>query len=204
MRHDLASPLKPDSPILAHHFLYVSNLLSMVRLALVPFLFSSILQGELLLTAVLGSLAILTDALDGYFARRLNQHSSLGKLLDPIADKTAIGAAILALVLSDREFPRWAFGVLVVRDVLIVAGNFLLFRKTQIIVRSNLWGKATTVCLSAALMLYVLRDTLPTMFRALAFYLLCLGLILAILSLWNYGLRLFNLHRAHELQQQKQ
>jgi CDP-diacylglycerol--glycerol-3-phosphate 3-phosphatidyltransferase len=191
-----------DALIAVHHFFYVSNLLSVMRIALIPFIFWSIMHRRHLATAALGGLAILSDALDGFFARRLNQHSNLGKVLDPIADKIAIASVILALVLSGRDVPRWAFGIVIARDVLIVLASIVLFRKTQIIARSNLWGKCTTVVLSAALILYILEDVIavPAFFP---FYVLCIGLILGVISIWSYGRRLFNLLRASELQRQK-
>ena len=103
-------------------------------------------------------MAILTDMLDGYFARRLNQRTNLGKILDPIADKAIIGAVIVALILSNSSFPRWAFVLVIIRDVLIVVANIFLFHRTQIIARSDVWGKCTTFFLATALTLYALAD----------------------------------------------
>ena len=79
------------------------------------------------MTLVVGGLAIVSDLLDGYIARRLNQQSDLGKILDPIADKLVIGVVILALILSNPKFPLWAFAIVIIRDCLIVTGNIIVF-----------------------------------------------------------------------------
>jgi len=186
-----------DARISVRDVFYVSNLLSLARMGLIPFIFLSIIHHHRLLTLVLGSLAVVSDALDGYFARRLNQHSNLGKVLDPIADKGAIGAVILALIVSKRDFPLWAFGIVIARDVLIVIAGIILFRQTRIIARSDLWGKCTTFFLSIALLLYVLelQSPLPP---PLPFYILCIGLVFALISSWSYSRRLVRMLQQSE------
>lgn len=168
------------------HFFYVSNVLSLARIGLIPIIVYSIIRHQHLMTLVIGGLAIISDLLDGYLARRLNQQSDLGKILDPIADKLVIGVVILALVLSDRKFPLWAFAIVIVRDCLIVVGNMIVFRRRRIITRSNRWGKCTSFVLSTALMLYVFNEYFP---NPIPFYVLTIGLVLALISAWSYGKR---------------
>ena len=205
MQHHL-SPTQPIAPsnarISKREVFYISNLLSLTRIGLIPFIFYSIIQYRQLTTLVLGSLAILSDALDGYFARRLNQHSDLGKVLDPMADKAAIGAVIFALILSDKAFPLWAFGIVIVRDLLIVLGSIVLFHRTQIIPQSDRWGKCTTFFLSIALLLYALEPQ-GSVSPALPFYVLCVGLVFAFISSWSYSRRLFRLLQQNKPPQRK-
>ena len=163
---------------------YVSNLLSLARIGLIPLIVYGIIHPYLLMAVVAGSLAILSDVLDGYLARRLKQQSDLGKILDPLADKLVIGLVILALILSNRELPLWAFAIVVTRDFFIVLGTIILFRRMRIITRSNRWGKCTSFLLSTALMLYLLELQHP-----LPFYVLCIGLVVALISTWSYGHR---------------
>jgi len=163
MQRPLASDCSPQtsgSPIAVRNFFYVSNLLSIIRLGLTPFLFRSIIRESHLAVLIIGGLAILTDMLDCYFARRLNQRTNLGKILDPIADKAIISAVIIALILSNSSFPPWAFGVVIIRDVLIVIANIFLFHRTQIIGKSDVWGKCTTFFLATALVLYAVTDNI--------------------------------------------
>lgn len=101
--------------------LTIPNALSAARIAAVPLFFWLIVGPErdglaVLVLAVSG----LTDYLDGYLAHRLNQHSRLGELLDPIADRLYIVAALVALLMRDI-LPVWVFVVLIGRDLAMTA-----------------------------------------------------------------------------------
>lgn len=172
-------------------FFYVSNLLSAFRLLLTPFLFYFIYRSQWKFASACGAVAVLSDVLDGFFARRFNQHTELGYILDPVADKLAIGAALFALVLSSTNFPNWAFVVIVVRDVAIVLGNGVLAYKAKMITRSNLWGKCTSFALSIALMFYLLRPILPQLPAKVEFYSLCVALVFVVISTVSYARHMF-------------
>ena len=169
-------------------FLYISNLLSTFRLLLVPLLFWLIYQKDYKYALFVGIIAILSDLLDGFFARVLNQHSELGYILDPIADKFAIGAGILALVLSGAtQFPLWALVAVAIRDVGIVIGNAYLAHKAKMITRSNWWGKCTSFSLSIAVILYLIHafqnNLLP---EWVPFTTLCVALLFVVISAVSY------------------
>ena len=210
MQRQLASDRSPQtsgSLIAVRNFFYVSNLLSIIRLGLTPFLFRSIIRESHLAALIIGGLAILTDMLDGYFARRLDQRTNLGKILDPIADKAIIGAVIIALIWSNSSFPRWAFVVVIIRDVLIVIANIFLFHRTQIIGKSDVWGKCTTFFLATALVLYVLVDNISVGSRLIPSfapsYVLYIGLVFALISVSNYSWQLLRLLRQNRAQPKK-
>ncbi len=201
------SPQTSNSLIAVRNFFYVSNLLSIIRLGLTPFLFHTIIRRSHVAVLVIGGLAILTDMLDGYFARRLNQRTNLGKILDPIADKAIISTVIIALILSNSSFPRWAFIVVIIRDVLIVVANIFLFHRTQIIARSDVWGKCTTFFLATALALYTLADNffegrgpIPPL---VPYSVLCIGLVFALISVSNYSWQLLRLLQQNRAQSKK-
>ncbi len=186
-------------------FLYISNLLSTFRLLLVPLLFWLIYQKDYKYAIFVGIIAILSDLLDGFFARVLNQHSELGYILDPIADKFAIGAGILALVLSGAtQFPLWAFLAVVIRDVAIVIGNAYLAHKAKMITRSNWWGKCTSFSLSIAVILYLFHAYLNHAFQDnllpewIPFTTLCVALVFVVISAVSYAR---NMLRALKLNQ---
>lgn len=108
----------------------VPNLISFVRILLIPVFVALLLHhgteaaGLLLLGAV-----VSTDWIDGYIARRTGSVSNLGKLLDPVADRLAIAAALITLVVR-HAFPLWAALLVLVRDGLIlVVGSILLVRR---------------------------------------------------------------------------
>ncbi|MDQ3991558.1 MAG: CDP-alcohol phosphatidyltransferase family protein [Actinomycetota bacterium] len=117
--------------------LTIPNALSALRIALIP-LFVMLLLGEdtRLVGLLLVGLVASTDWVDGYVARRTGAVTRLGELLDPVADRLAIAAALIALI-AIGAFPVWAALVVLVRDaVVLVAGTVLtLVRDVRIPVR---------------------------------------------------------------------
>jgi cardiolipin synthase len=107
----------------------VPNALSLVRILLIP-VFVVLLLGdgtELAGLLLLGAV-VATDWVDGYIARHTGQVSNVGKVLDPVADRLAIAAALVALVVRDAV-PLWAALLVLVRDALVlVAGAAVLAR----------------------------------------------------------------------------
>jgi CDP-diacylglycerol--glycerol-3-phosphate 3-phosphatidyltransferase len=183
----------PDIQIARRDFFYVSNILSLFRLLLTPLIFYSIKQRHSVGILTFGSLAILSDALDGFLARRLNQSSELGKILDPIADKIVIAAVLFALV-SNSTFPRLAFGIIIIRDTLILLGNGIVLYRVRTITRSNWWGKCSTFFLSVAMILYVLdQQKILDLQNETLFYVLCVGLLFMAISSWTYSQRMLRL-----------
>lgn len=136
----------------------VPNLLSAIRIAIIPVFVGLILHhgteaaGLLLLGATMA-----TDWVDGYIARRTGQVSNVGKILDPLADRLAIAAGLIALV-SRGVFPLWAALLILVRDaIVLVAGVIVALRwRARIDVR---WiGKAATFGLMLAVPLVSWAD----------------------------------------------
>lgn len=95
-------------------------------------------------------LAVISDFLDGLTARRTGSISDWGKILDPLADKVGIAALVVTLALV-RALPVWFLAVVVLRDLLIAVGGLLLTKRLGTPPSSNLWGKATSLCLSVYL-----------------------------------------------------
>ena len=178
-------------------FFYISNILSISRLITVPFIFFFIYREQWVYAIISGAIAVITDLLDGFSARRLQQHTQLGYILDPVADKLALGAAVFALVLSKTPFPVWAFLVIVIRDVLIVMGNSILVYKVKMITRSNLWGKCTSFFLSIVIMFYLLRPLTPLLPKNIEFYSLCLALVFVVISTVSYARHMFHVLETH-------
>lgn len=101
-------------------------------------------------------LAGLTDGLDGYLARRLNQVGRLGIVLDPIADKIFVGGLVIMAIFY-REFPVWLAAIVIGRDLLIMIIGGLLIRGTEISLPSNITGKFTFGALLALLFSHIIR-----------------------------------------------
>jgi cardiolipin synthase (CMP-forming) len=103
----------------------IPNLLSMLRLALVPPFLVLIVVGDYVAALIVLVVASFTDMLDGYLARRLRQVTRLGQLLDPAADRLYIFAALVGLAANDLV-PWWIVVVIVGRDVFLLVLGVVL------------------------------------------------------------------------------
>jgi len=125
--------------------LTIPNLLSLIRLLVVPLFISLLIYQDTGLALAVFLAASLTDAADGYIARKWNQHSYLGSILDPLADKAILDGAFVTLSLKGM-IPPWLSVVVVSRDVIIVGGVVLkaVFFDGRPEIRPSLLGKLTT------------------------------------------------------------
>jgi cardiolipin synthase len=136
----------------------IPNLLSVLRLLGIPLFLWLMLGPEwdaaaLLVLAVAG----LTDYLDGQIARRLNQASRLGQLLDPMADRLYILAVVIGFAVRDI-IPTWLAIGLPLRDVLLIALVPFLRTRGYSALPVHFLGKAATFCLLYAFPLLLLGD----------------------------------------------
>ena len=105
----------------------IPNLLTLARVLSAPTLAWLILRDNYLLALYVFIAAALTDAIDGFLARRLHQETEFGAALDPLADKL-IGLTVLILLTMQHWIPLWLTLVVVMRDSVIVAGAFAYHR----------------------------------------------------------------------------
>jgi cardiolipin synthase len=130
--------------------LTVPNLISAIRIVLIPVFVALILDHDTTTAGlILFGVVVATDWIDGAIARRTGQVSELGKVLDPVADRLAIAAGLIALAIRG-VFPWWAAAVILVRDVaVLVVGIVVLRRGGRVEVR---WiGKIATFSLMTAI-----------------------------------------------------
>jgi len=146
------------SPVSGFHVVprwTVSNILSLSRVVLLFPIVSLILKGrsEYRLTVlVLMLAATATDFFDGMIARVMNQVTDFGKLLDPIADKICVVAAVVALVVVG-DVPIWYAVLVAIRDILILVGGSLILKQRKVVVQSVWAGKFTVAFIAAYLIL---------------------------------------------------
>ena len=136
-----------DEPVASTRILTVPNVLSFARLLGVPVFLWLVLVPEadgwaFLVLAVAGA----SDWVDGYLARRLNQRSELGVLLDPLADRLYIAATLLGLALREL-IPWWLVGLLVARELFLLALLPRIRRSGRLALPVTYVGKAATFCL---------------------------------------------------------
>ena len=118
-----------DERTASRRIVTVPNLLSFIRILLIPAFVLLLLDRDTRLAGFLLMGAVVsTDWVDGYLARRTDRVTELGKLLDPIADRLALAAALVTLVVTDL-FPLWGAVIVLARDaVVMVVGIWALTR----------------------------------------------------------------------------
>jgi CDP-diacylglycerol--glycerol-3-phosphate 3-phosphatidyltransferase len=147
------------------HFWNVPNTLTLSRLVLAVVVFALISYTFYLSAAVVFSIAALTDALDGYFARLLNQESPIGRQLDPLIDKVIVAGAYIYLLMvginATGVYP-WMVTTIVVRELLIQGLRSLLEGQGHPF-GARLAGKLKTLfqCLSIIAILLCLWRPVP-------------------------------------------
>ncbi len=141
--------------------LTLPNWLTLTRIFMLPILVLFLLQGSALARQIAGgifALAALTDWLDGHLARTRGLVTPLGEILDPLADKLLIMAALLPLVAIGRA-DSWVVGILLGREFLVTALRAVALRH-GIVVAANKIGKAKMVLEVSAIILLIL-DLIP-------------------------------------------
>lgn len=137
----------------------ISNILSISRfLLLIPISILLLLNEESYRWYLFGLMIItfLTDSLDGLIARKFNQATELGKILDPLADKTAV-IVVCVILAFQGKLPIWFLSVVVVRDVLILLGGVYVKIVTGKILQSNTLGKWTVVVIAFYLVFVIIN-----------------------------------------------
>ena len=168
-------------------FFYVSNLLTLSRIILVipiVYLLSMDTNEYNTVIILLCIIAALTDFLDGYLSRRLKLVTELGIVLDPIADKIAMAAVLIALVYY-RNFHISLMIYLVCRDFLILLIGWFVVRKVERPIMANKWGKLNTTLITILVLLFLLEFN--NYFYTLVLYLCYLSILVSGISYARIG-----------------
>lgn len=133
--------------------LNLPNLLTLLRILLVPVLVVALTEeisnGSAIAAAVF-VVAALTDGLDGYIARSRQSITTFGKVMDPVADKLLIAAALIALVSLDR-LAAWVAMLIIAREF-AVSGLRIAAGQQGVVIPASLLGKLKTIVQSAAVL----------------------------------------------------
>ena len=143
--------------------LNLPNVLTLVRIMLVPVLVVALLDetpnGDTI-AAIVFAIAALTDGLDGYIARSRESITTFGKVMDPIADKLLIAAALISLVSLDRV-AAWVAMVIIAREF-AVSGLRVAAGQQGVVIPASLLGKAKTILQVAMVMALIAVDDTGT------------------------------------------
>ncbi|MFA5012884.1 MAG: CDP-alcohol phosphatidyltransferase family protein [Ignavibacteria bacterium] len=181
--------------VLNKEFFYISNQISLLRIILViPVIYFLINQNHNN-TNIIAALLIamyISDLLDGYLARKLNQVSELGKIIDPLADKIAVVSIAIILFFQGR-LETWFFIVVVARDVLILVFGLYLKSKSKIVLMSNYPGKLAVFSIGIIVLLAVFNYENFELLKKAISYLYYISVFLIIYSLYLYFRRFYKI-----------
>lgn len=132
------------------------NKLTMLRIILIPVFVVLLLFKYYYYAASIFIIASITDALDGYIARKYNLISNFGKLMDPLADKLLVTSALICLV-QLGDIPAWMVIVILSREFAISSLRAVASSTGKIIAASK-WGKAKTITQMIAIISILLQN----------------------------------------------
>ena len=181
-----------------------ANKITILRILLIPFFVVEVLyygqngnEVHRLLAIVSFAVAAICDGVDGYVARRYNQRSELGAILDPLADKLLLVSGVVVLSFDHSPYlksvPLWLTGTIIGRDILIMAGMLVIHLMVgKVKVRARIIGKIATV-LQMAVVLWIMFKWEESWLRALTLgTAICTG-ISGLLYVWD-GSRQLSAH----------
>jgi CDP-diacylglycerol--glycerol-3-phosphate 3-phosphatidyltransferase len=118
-------------------------------------------NGYNFIALAIGILCYITDILDGWLARKLDEITEVGKIIDPLADKIFVGVITSILVIQDR-LPLWFVAGILLRDAVIILVGLYITKRTGFVLPSNYPGKAAVFCIVLTMVCVVAE--LPALF----------------------------------------
>ena len=156
----------------------LANVITFVRLFLIPFVVVALSAGERTFSLLLLALFFVGDVLDGYLARTRNEISELGKFLDPLADKL-LAFTLLLWFAWNGALSGWAVFLVVVQNAALLWGSFVLFRQGRTTVPARPSGKLAASVLAVGLVLLYLEV-------AGAQWIVYADIVLLYVAAWDY------------------
>lgn len=169
----------------------VPNLLTLFRIVLVPFFLVASMRSMWTVAFALFVTAAVTDIFDGLIARRFNQRSRLGAILDPAADKTMMICGYFYYTVTDKlpvvALPVWLTFVVFVRDFLIIMFAYLLYTRVHVKRFPPSWaGKTSTVLQAVTLATMIAVNAFVPRLLPFAEILFRVALLMTLYSSWDY------------------
>jgi cardiolipin synthase len=178
-----------------------ANKVTILRIITIPVFIATVLyyspQKDFLRFVSLGifSLAVLTDAIDGYIARTRKQKTKAGAILDPLADKLLLISGFICLYFIARNFPAgirfplWLVLIVVSRDLFILVGSGLIYiMQGDLTIVPTKWGKATTFFQTLSVIVLFIQFQ----FSIIIWYLTAIFTIISGLGYLRQGIKILN------------
>ena len=176
-----------------HETFNLPNTITLLRISIVPFLFILLLEpGEFwsLILAILFVVASITDVFDGYFARKYNLITTMGKFLDPIADKLIINTAMILMIPIGR-IPAWIVAITIIRDLIIDVIRSIASSEGYYI-QASILGKQKTLAQNIAVTALMINFSIFGInAHDVGMVILCIALFLTIYSGVDYFIKFY-------------
>ncbi len=174
--------------------LTIPNLLSLIRLVLLIPFFMALSAGNKFLAGLWAMLGIASDLLDGYLARKLDQCSDLGRMMDPLIDKMTALSAGMFLVLSEQyTLPVWFFICLLLREMVLITCSVIIIKKHKKVLESKRPGKISAFLVGLTLFLFIIK------WQPAATYVMYASVIATVYSTWTYSQRFIHLLKKYQV-----
>jgi len=176
-----------------HETFNLPNTITLLRVSVVPFLFILLLSpGEFwsLILAILFVIASITDFFDGYVARKYQMITTMGKFLDPIADKIMVNTAMILMIPIGR-IPAWIVAITIIRDLIVDVIRSIASSEGIYIQASTLGKQKTLAQIIAVTALIIHYSIFGINAHAVGMVILYIALVLTIFSGFDYFLKLY-------------
>ena len=158
-----------------HQIFSIPNVMSFIRIILIPFIIITFRDGKIILSSILILISGLTDIVDGYIARRFNMITPLGKALDPIADKLTIGSILL--MLSYNKLVLGLLFVFIIKETFMAIEGLIVISQTGTTYSSKWYGKLSTFLLYFTLVTLIIYKNIPTILLWILIF-LCIAVVM--------------------------
>lgn len=163
----------------------IPNILSFLRIVAIPFIVRAYISGQYKPAAGLVLLSAFTDIADGFIARRFNMTSSLGKALDPIADKLTMLSLILCICTRYREV-RLLLVLIAIKEIILGIEGIIILQRTGKTYSARWFGKAAAFVIYLTLFLYII---LPEISIVMSYIMIIVSCSAAFFSLGMYSVQ---------------
>ncbi len=183
----MRAPSKLTDPVERYrpNILTLANQLTILRIVSVPVFITLLIYDRIGAALTVFAAAAVTDGLDGLIARRFGQKTSVGAILDPVADKLLVSGAIVLLAVPEMGFvnpiPLWLAVVIIFRDALILIGSLAFFLMQGFrVFHPSLYGKMSTMLQLLTVCVILLYEWTGVREDALYFLFILTGLVTAV------------------------
>lgn len=164
---------------------YIPNSITVFRMLLVfvfIYVFNSGYENKGIISACVFIMSGISDVLDGYLARKFKIESTFGKLMDPLADKL-MQITVAICIASIEKSLFWVPTVLILKELFMILGAARLFKKENIVVSANKFGKIASVLYFLVFSIIIFFDSVNTLVK----HILCISFITAsVIAFINY------------------